>query len=131
MPPAITPNYLSAPSDVDDVIRMARLILRMQQTPAIRETLSAPPLTPLENMTDDEIVNDFRQRCGTVFHPCCTARMGPDPKTSVVDSRLKVHGFEGLRVCDASVFPNITSANTNAPTLVVAHRAAEMILADA
>jgi choline dehydrogenase len=131
MPPAITPNYLSAPSDVDDVIRMARLILRMQQTPAIRETLSAPPLTPLENMTDDEIVNDFRQRCGTVFHPCCTARMGPDPKTSVVDSRLKVHGIEGLRVCDASVFPNITSANTNAPTLVVAHRAAEMILADA
>ena len=55
--------------------------LRMWQTPAIRETLSAPPLTPLENMTDDEIVNDFRQRCGTVFHPCCTARMGPDPKT--------------------------------------------------
>ena len=129
-PPAITPNYLSAQSDVDDVIRMARLILRMQQTPAIRESLSAPPLTSLENMTDKEIVNDFRQRCGTVFHPCCTARMGPDPRTSVVDSRLKVHGFEGLRVCDASVFPNITSANTNAPTLAVAHRAAEMILAD-
>jgi choline dehydrogenase len=56
--------------------------------------------------------------------------MGPDPRTSVVDGRLKVHGLEGLRVCDASVFPNITSANTNAPTLAVAHRAAEMILAD-
>ena len=130
MPPAIIPNYLSAQSDVDDVIRMARLILRMQQTPAIRESLSGPPLTPLENMTDNEIVNDFRQRCGTVFHPCCTARMGPDHRTSVVDGRLKVHGLEGLRVCDASVFPNITSANTNAPTLAVAHRAAEMILAD-
>jgi choline dehydrogenase len=110
---------------------MARLILRMQQTPAVRETLGAPPLTPLENMSDDEIMDDFRQRCNTVFHPCCTARMGPDPGTSVVNSRLKVHGIEGLRVCDASVFPNITSANTNAPTLVVAHRAAEMILADA
>ena len=131
MAPAITPNYLSAQEDVDDVIRMARLILRMQQTPAIRETLGAPPLTPLENMSDDEIMDDFRQRCSTVFHPCCTARMGPDPGTSVVNSRLKVHGIEGLRVCDASVFPNITSANTNAPTLVVAHRAAEMILADA
>ena len=128
--PAIIPNYLSAQADVDDVIRMARLILRMQQTLAIRETLSAPPLTPLEKMSDDEIMNDFRQRCGTVFHPCCTARMGPDPKTSVVDSNLRVHGLEGLRVCDASVFPNITSANTNAPTLMVAHRAAEMILAD-
>ncbi len=131
MAPAITPNYLSAQEDVDDVIRMARLILRMQQTPAIRETLCAPPITPLDNMTDDEIVDDFRQRCSTVFHPCCTARMGPDPRTSAVNSRLKVHGIEGLRVCDASVFPNITSANTNAPTLVVAHRAAEMILADA
>ena len=128
--PAIMPNYLSAQADVDDVICMARLISRMQQTLAIRETLSAPPLTPLEKMSDEEIVNDFRQRCGTVFHPCCTARMGPDPRTSVVNSHLKVHGMEGLRVCDASVFPNITSANTNAPTLMVAHRAAEMILAD-
>ena len=131
MAPAITPNYLSAQEDVDDVIRMSRLILRMQQTPAIRETLRAPPITPLDTMTDDEIVDDFRQRCSTVFHPCCTARMGPDPRTSAVNSQLKVHGIEGLRVCDASVFPNITSANTNAPTLVVAHRAAEMILADA
>ena len=131
MAPAITPNYLSAQEDVDDVIRMSRLILRMQQTPAIRETLCAPPITPLDTMTDDEIVDDFRQRCSTVFHPCCTARMGPDPRTSAVNSQLKVHGIEGLRVCDASVFPNITSANTNAPTLVVAHRAAEMILADA
>ncbi len=131
MAPAITPNYLSAQEDVDDVIRMSRLILRMQQTPAIRETLCAPPITPLDTMTDEEIVDDFRQRCSTVFHPCCTARMGPDPRTSAVNSQLKVHGIEGLRVCDASVFPNITSANTNAPTLVVAHRAAEMILADA
>ncbi len=130
MAPAIIPNYLSAQKDVDDVICMARLIGRMQQTPAIRETLSAPPLTPLEKMSDDEIVNDFRERCSTVFHPCCTARMGSDPKTSVVDKCLKVHGIDGLRVCDASVFPNITSANTNAPTLMVAHRAAEMILAD-
>lgn len=129
-PPAIVPNYLSAQKDLDDVIRMARLVMRMQQTPALRTTLAAPPLTMLEEMSDDEIIEDFRERSSTVFHPCGTARMGPDPKTCVVDQHLKVHNIEGLRVCDASVFPNITSANTNAPTVMVAHKAADMILAD-
>ena len=130
MAPAITPNYLSAQKDIDDVVRMARLIQRMQQTPAVQDLLAEPPLTDLANMSDNEIVNDFRARCGTVFHPCGTCRMGPDARTSVVDQRLRVHGIDGLRVCDASVFPNITSANTNAPTLMVAHKAAEMILQD-
>jgi len=130
-PPAIHPNYLSEQRDIEDVVRMARLIQHMQATPAVRDLLAGPPLTSLDRMSDDEIVDDFRERCGTVFHPCCTCRMGPDPRTSVVDHRLRVHGIEGLRVCDASVFPNITSANTNAPTLMVAHKAARMILEDA
>ncbi|MEL0292429.1 MAG: GMC family oxidoreductase N-terminal domain-containing protein [Alphaproteobacteria bacterium] len=129
--PMIMPNYLSAQQDIDDVIRMARLIQRMQHTPAIQGLLAGPPLTSLDSMSDDEIVEDFRNRCGTVFHPCCTCRMGPDPQTSVVDGRLRVHGIDALRVCDASVFPNITSANTNAPTIMVAHKAAQMILEDA
>jgi len=85
----------------------------------------------IRQMKDDDILQDFRERCGTVFHPVGTCRMGSDPASSVVDSNLKVHGFSGLRVVDASVFPNITSGNTNAPTIMTAYRAADLILESA
>lgn len=129
--PRIHANYLSAKKDRDDVIKMARLIQKMQETQALQGVLASAPLTPLATMTDTEILADFKQRCGTVFHLCGTCRMGPDAKTSVVDPRLRVHGVTGLRVCDASIFPNVTSANTNAPTIMVAHKAAAMMLEDA
>jgi choline dehydrogenase len=77
------------------------------------------------------VIDDFRERGGTVFHLCGTCRMGPDSRDAVVDPQLRVHGIGGLRIVDASVFPNITSANTNAPTIMLAHKAAQMILADA
>jgi len=79
--------------------------------------------------SDEDLIHDFKQRSGTVYHPSCTCRMGPNPKTSVVDSRLKVHGLEGLRVCDASVFPNLIAGNTNAPAMMVGWKGAEIILA--
>jgi len=82
-------------------------------------------------MSDGQILADFRERCGTVFHPIGTCRMGADPQTSVVNPRLQVHGVQGLRVVDASVFPNITSGNTNAPTMMLAYRAADLIAEDA
>ena len=82
-------------------------------------------------MTDDDMLDDFRSRASTVFHPCGTCRIGATSATSVVDSRLRVHDIDGLRVVDASTFPNITSGNTNAPTLMLAMRAADMILEDA
>jgi choline dehydrogenase len=81
--------------------------------------------------TDEAMINDFRQRSGTVYHHSCTCRMGPDEATSVVDSRLRVHGVEGLRVCDASVFPNLIAGNTNAPAMMVGWRGAEIMLEDA
>jgi len=77
-------------------------------------------------MDDAQILEDFRQRCGTVFHPVGTCRMGSDTG-AVVTPDLKVQGITGLRVVDASVFPNITSGNTNAPTMMLAHRAARLI----
>ena len=83
---------------------MARLIARLQSTPALKALLAADPLTPLHEMSDDEILSDFGRRGGTVFHLCGSCRMGPDPSSSVVDPRLRVHGLKGIRVCDASSF---------------------------
>ncbi|MEO6853789.1 MAG: GMC oxidoreductase, partial [Rhodoferax sp.] len=68
---------------------------------------------------------------GSVYHACGTAAMGPDAQRAVVDHRLKVHGLQGLRVIDASVFPTVTSGNTNAPTIMVAEKGAAMLLEDA
>jgi choline dehydrogenase len=82
-------------------------------------------------VNDDDLLSDARRRSGTVYHPCGTCRMGGDPMTSGVDARLRVHGLDGLRVADASVFPSIISGNTNAAAMMVGSRAAEMILADA
>lgn len=129
--PAISPRYLSHESDIADAVRMARLIEQLTATPALQALLADKPLTPLDAMSDDAVAQDMRERGGTVFHLSGTCRMGSDSNSSVVDSQLRVHGLDGIRVCDASVFPNITSANTNAPTLMLAHKAASMILADA
>ena len=80
--------------------------------------------------SDEDLIADFRKRSGTVYHPVSTCRMGPDSATSVVDPRLRVHGIEGLRVCDASVFPNLVAGNTNAPSMMVGWRGADIILED-
>ena len=79
--------------------------------------------------TDEQLEHWIRQNADTVYHPVGTCRMGPDPM-AVVDAQLRVHGVPGLRVVDASVMPRIVSGNTNAPTLMVAEKAADMVLAD-
>jgi choline dehydrogenase len=79
----------------------------------------------------EALEDDIRQRASTVFHPVGTCRMGPDPAQAVVDASLRVHGLDGLRVIDASVFPHITSGNTNAPTIMVAEKGADLVLSDA
>ena len=127
--PHMSGGYLSTQKDLDDVVAMARLLGRIQDTEGLTNLLLEPPQLDLSTMTDADLIRDFQQRATTVYHPCCTCRMGPKPDRGVVDAELRVHGIEALRVVDASVFPNITSANTNAPTLMVAHQAAQMILA--
>jgi choline dehydrogenase len=82
--------------------------------------------------SEDELVQAAGEIGTTIFHPVGTAKMGPDAdQDAVVDGRLRVRGVQGLRVIDASVMPFITSGNTNSPTLMIAERGAEMVLADA
>ena len=82
-----------------------------------------------ERRVDGRLVQDFRARSSSVYHGCGTCRMAPEQAGGVVGPDLSVYGIEGLRVADASIFPNISSANTNAPTILVAHKAAQAILA--
>jgi choline dehydrogenase len=129
--PAIAPNYLATERDLAE----ARLGIALLRQIAAAEPLAGvitEELVPGPQVQGEEaLMEDFRQRADTVYHPTSTCAMGPDPASSVVDPRLRVHGIEGLRVIDASVFPTITSGNTNAPTVMVAEKGAAMVLEDA
>lgn len=125
--PLIRPNALATATDLALVIAGGLLCRDLMKTRALSALTENALGQDLRRMSPDEIVADFRARASTVFHPVGTCRMGADIGTAVVCPRLKVHGVGGIRVVDASVFPNITSGNTNAPTMMVAHRAADLI----
>jgi len=126
--PLIRPNSLSTEEDRAQVIAGGRLCQQLIGTQALQRLVLSAMGEDLRQMDDAAILADFRLRASTVFHPVGTCRMGADAAQSVVDPHLRVHGITGLRVVDASVFPNLTSGNTNAPTMMVAHRAANLIL---
>ncbi|NNG04742.1 MAG: choline dehydrogenase, partial [Inquilinus sp.] len=127
--PAIRPNYLSAAADrrvAGDAIRLTR---RICAAPALAR-FNPEEFRPGPEIDGDEALARAAGDIGTtIFHPVGTCRMGQDD-TAVVDARLRVHGVEGLRVVDASIMPTITSGNTNAPTIMIAEKAADMIRED-
>ncbi|MGD0492836.1 MAG: GMC family oxidoreductase N-terminal domain-containing protein [Steroidobacteraceae bacterium] len=127
--PRISPNYLSTDQDVEDARFGGRLMQAIARTRAIAGLIREPIAPDLLRMGEADLVADFRARAATVYHPVGTCRMGRGIGESVVDAALRVHGVERLRVVDASVFPTVTSANTNAPTLMVAQKGADIILA--
>ncbi|MEP6883719.1 MAG: GMC family oxidoreductase N-terminal domain-containing protein [Gammaproteobacteria bacterium] len=127
-PPTIATNYLSTDKDVGDVVHGGRLLQAIARTRAIKTLIREPIVPDLTTMGSEELIADFRARASTVYHPVGTCRMGSTMGESVVDASLRVHGVTGLRVVDASVFPTVTSANTNAPTVMVAQKAADFIL---
>lgn len=129
--PAIRPNYLSTDEDRKVAADAIRLTRRIMQGPAF-ERHAPEELKPGASLTGDEELARAAGDIGTtIFHPVGTCRMGPKgDTTAVVDPRLRVHGLTGLRVADASIMPAITSGNTNSPTLMIAEKAAEMIIAD-
>src|SRR5438067_670876 len=130
MSPAIVPNSLATDADVRDVYDGARVVRRIAAAAPLAEVTESEREPGPRVQSDGDVLADFRRRAGTVFHPCGTCAMGADPRTSVVDPRLRVHGVTGLRVVDASIFPNITSGNLNCPTIMVAEKAADLILED-
>ena len=127
-PPTIAPNYLSTAKDLDDVVHGGRLMQAIARTRAIQSLIRQPIPPELVAMGTADLIADFRARASTVYHPVSTCRMGRAAGESVVDGCLRVHGVERLRVVDASVFPTVTSANTHAPTVMVAQKAADLIL---
>ncbi len=128
--PLIQPNYLSTQLDIDEAIAGNRMLRALAQTAPLSDIITEELVPGAHLQGDEALLEDFRNRADTVYHPSCTCMMGPDPATSVVDARLRVHGVQGLRVVDASVFPTITSGNINAPTVMVAEKGAAMILED-
>ena len=126
--PLIAPNYLATEKDERDAVNGGLLIQRIARTQAMQSLIRASIAPDPCALDETGLLADFRARAATVYHPVSTCRMGPRITDSVVDSNLRVHGIDKLRVVDASVFPTVTSANTNAPTLMVAQKAADLIL---
>jgi choline dehydrogenase len=130
--PAIQPNYLSTDEDRRIAADSLRLTRRIVAQPALARYQPQEFRPGVQYQSDAELAQLAGDIATTIFHPVGTCRMGrADDADAVVDPRLRVRGVAGLRVVDASVMPSITSGNTNAPTLMIAEKAAEWIIADA
>lgn len=128
VPPRIDPRFYEAPEDLATMVRGFRLTRTILEMPALAP-LRGRPLRHGGIDTDEQIAQTLRERSDTIYHPVGTCRMGVDDM-AVVDPRLRVRGVEGLRVVDASVMPTLVGGNTNAPTIMIAEKAADMIRAD-
>jgi len=129
--PVITANAYSTNHDVEEMLAACKFLRHIAAQPAFARLIDEELRPGPKVRTDAEMITDLRRRSGTVYHPSCTCRMGPDAATSVVDARLRVHGVAGLRVIDASSFPNLMAGNTNGPAMMMGWKGAQVILADA
>ncbi len=127
--PAIHPNYLSDERDHAVVIGGIKVARRIAQAPSLAPHILSEFVPGKQYQSDAELLDAARRYSQSIYHPAGTCKMGGDPM-AVVDERLKVHGIERLRVVDCSIMPEIVSGNTHAPTVMIAEKAADMILAD-
>ena len=127
--PKIYPNYYSADEDMAEMLEGVRVLRALAKTPALSAIIEQERTPGLNVESDDELIDDIKQRSSSVFHPTSTCMMGPDQGKAVVDSQGLVYGVQQLRVVDASIFPTVISGNTNAPVMMVAEKIADMILA--
>jgi choline dehydrogenase len=129
--PAIFANYLSTPEDRQVAADSLRVTRRIVAQPAMQAYQPEEFKPGAQYQSDEDLARLAGDIATTIFHPVGTCKMGrADDPMAVVDARLRVRGVAGLRVVDASVMPTITSGNTNSPTLMLAERAAQWVLAD-
>ena len=127
-PLEIQPNFLSEEADVDALVTGVELGLDIASQSAFRDLIKGW-IAPKERMSRADTVTFIRRSCLSYFHPVGTCAMGLG-KESVVDPQLQVHGVEGLRIADASIMPTITSANTNAPAIMIGEFASQLVVAN-
>lgn len=125
--PVINPNYLSTDEDVADMLSGVRFIRRMAASKSLASIIEQEVEPGPSVQEEADLVADFRARSNTTYHPVGTCRMGQDARDSVVDSQLRVHGLQNLRIADGSVFPDMISGNTNATCIMIGEKAADMI----
>jgi choline dehydrogenase len=128
--PAIQPRYMTARADRDCMVAGMKLLRHVMGQPAMARYIDEELAPGPKVVSDADYLEFAKQKGTTVFHPTSTCRMGSDV-TAVVDERLRVHGFQGLRVADASIMPTVVSGNTNAACVMIGEKASDMILADA
>jgi choline dehydrogenase-like flavoprotein len=127
--PLIDPRFFSVEDDLDVMLKGTKMARRMMDAPAFAPWRGKEIKPGTDIQTDDQLLEFIRNAASTVYHPVGTCKMGPgSDKEAVVDSELRVHGIQGLRVVDASIMPVIIGGNTNAPTIMIAEKAADMIL---
>ena len=130
--PRLLFNYLATQEDVDTMMRGLKLVREIHTQPALSGFRGEELAPGSDVFSDAEIEAWIRENAGSSYHPVSTCRMGPDSDpTSVVDPELKVHGLDGLRVIDASIMPDLLSGNTNAPSIMIGEKGADMILGNA
>jgi choline dehydrogenase len=123
--PAVYPNYLATETDQRTIVAGLKLIRRILVTPQMQAFIKAEFQPGPTVQSEEELLDYARRRGGTVYHPTSTCKMGSDP-LAVVDADLRVHGIDGLRVADASIMPTVVSGNTNAATIMIGERVADM-----
>ena len=127
--PSIRPNYFGVEQDLEDMIEGVAFLRKLAASASLAAVIEEELIPGPATQSREEVVAYIRDNASTVFHPCGTCRMGPVGHGNVVDENLRVHGLNGIRVVDASIFPNVTAGNLNAPVVMVAEKVSDAIIA--